>query len=629
MRRIQSIVLAACFLAFAFSFTIHATPMSLSLDATDVGRGLLRSTMTFEVSGSEAEFLYPEWIQGTHAPSGVVANIGELKFFTANGEPLEWERDPLDVYRFKVKFPSGTTTLKAELVYLCNQPTVNSEGVDSYGNGWLGVVNWNTVALYPSQANCDELTVEASLRLPEGWRLASALAEEKRDGETVHFQDVTFSTLLDSPAIFGQYLRSIPLTVESMPPVHLHLVSESEGAIQIPDSLIETYTNVVKEAGLLFGGAPFDEYHFLVTCSDMIGGNGLEHARSSFNGVGERDLLDEKQIRGWVGYLLPHEFVHAWVGKYRRPDGMTKPEFRSPLDTSMLWVYEGLTQYLGLVLCARSGMWTPEHYREMLAGDVSWMMNRKGRAWRNLEDTARASHTLRGHSKHWGAMRRGQDYYDEGALWWMEADAIIRGLSDGQKSLDDFCAAFFGPAHGADPVVPFTREEMLKALNATAEYDWERFFYLRINQSHEELPSEFPARLGYRLQYANQPDNALTESEELYNFTAEEHSLGASFGSDGAIRSTLTPGMPLEKAGLAPGMKVVAVNSRAFTKERLRDAIADSVSTRQIELLVLDGDTYRTYTVEYDGGPRYLQLVRDEDRPDILGQIITPKAQNE
>lgn len=208
----------------------------------------------------------------------------------------------------------------------------------------------------------------------------------------------------------------------------------------------------------------------------------------------------------------------------------------------------------------------------------------------------------------------------------MEADAIIRGLSDGQKSLDDFCARFFGPANGTAPVVPFTREEMLKALNDTVEYDWERFFYLRINQSHDELPSEFPARLGYRLQYGNQPDNALIESEELYNYTAEEHSLGGSFGSDGAIRSTLTPGMPLEKAGLAPGMKVVAVNKRAFTKERLRDAIADSVSTRQIELLVLDGDTYRTFTVEYDGGPRYLELVRDEDRPDVLGHIIKPRA---
>jgi predicted metalloprotease with PDZ domain len=618
---------ALCLLAAPAAFA-QGAPLTVAVDATDIGRGLLKSSITYTNPPENLVLWYPKWIQGTHAPGGPVENIAGMKFFAEDGTVVEWERDPLEVNRVLLKNAKGLKSLRAELVYLCNQPSTNSAGVDSYGNSWLGVLNWNTSVLYPEGTNCDTQPAQASLRLPQDWKLATSLASEAvADGVTT-FKPLPLAQLFDSPAIFGQYLRSIPLTTQDLPPVHLHLTSESEGAIQIPQSLIDTYGHVATEGGLMFGGAPFDEYHFLVTCSNAIGSNGLEHGRSSYNGVGERSLLEEKELLGWVGYLLPHEYVHAWCGKYRRPEGMVRPEFNSPLDTSMLWVYEGLTQYLGLVLCVRSGMWTEDHYRQALAGDLVWMMGRTGRDWRPLEDTARASHTLRASSASWGMLRRGQDYYDEGALWWMEADAVIRNLTDGKKSLDDFCAAFFGPGNGPGPVVPFARADMLKALHATAEYNWEDFFYNLVNKVHDHLPGEFAGALGYRLQSAPKPSKAQTEEEEGGGFN-ELYSIGAAFGNDGVVRSTLIPGSAADKAGLSPKMKVVAVNNRAFNKDRLRDAIANSVTERKIELLVLDGDTYRTLTLDYADGPKYLELARDTDKPDRLTEILKARRKVE
>lgn len=603
-------------------------PLGLAVDASQVGRSLLTTTLTFDAPSENFVLLYPKWIQGTHAPSGPIENIGGLKFFGNDDAVVEWERDPLDVYRFLVKVPKGTKTLRAELVYLINQPSVNSEGIDSQGNSWLGIINWNTCLLYPEGANIHQLNVRASMKPPADWKLASALDQEATADGTVQFKEASLATVVDSPVIIGKHLRSIPLKSDGLPQTYLDLTSESEAAIQIPQSLIDTYGQVGTEAALMFGGAPFDTYRYLVTCSNDIGANGLEHSRSSFNGVGERALLEEKELRGWVGYLLPHEFVHAWCGKYRRPEGMVKTDFHSAMDTSLLWTYEGLTQYLGLVLCARSGMWSMDHYKQMLAGDLTWMVGRTGRNWRDLEDTARASYTLRAHSPNWGNLRRGQDYYDEGALWWMEADAIIRLETDGKKSLDDFCTAFFGPGNGPGPVIPFSREDLMKTLHGVVDYDWEGFFDSRVNQTHEYLPAEFAARLGYRMQSASQPSAAQKEEEESGGIN-EMYSIGASFSGDGTIRSNIVPGLAAEKAGLAANMKVVAVNSRTFSKDRLRDAIADSTAKRAIEFLVLDGDTYRTYTLDYADGPKYLELARDTDRPDVLEQILKAKRKVE
>lgn len=615
-----------CLLYLAVAGAAHAQN-SLHVDARDIARGLITAHMEFQAPPADLTLYYPKWIQGTHAPGGPVENLGGLRFFDDAGNALEWERDPLDVFTFHVKAPAGAKAVKCELTYLCNQASVNSEGVDSYGNSSLGVVNWNTCLLYPSGAKTDEIQVSASIAIPEGWKLSCPLPREGEGEGIIRFKPASLTQVVDSPAIFSSNFRSIPLPGAGMPPVKLDVVSESAGALQIPQRLIDQYTNVVTEAGLIFGGAPFDDYTFLLTCSNAIGGNGLEHGRSSFNGVGERDLLDEKKLRGWVGYLLPHEFVHAWCGKYRRPVGMTVADFQQPLDTGMLWVYEGLTEYLGLVLCARSGMWTPDHYREVLAQTLTWLMQRKGRDWRDLEDTAKASWTIRASSPAWNMMRRGQDYYDEGALWWMEADAIIRLESDGQRSLDDFCKAFFGPQHGATPVIPYQREEMLAALHQVQEFDWEKFFDERVNKTHADLPAEFAQRLGYRLQSTPTQPAAQREDEEENNYILELHSIGAVFGNDGVVRSNLVPGMSAEKAGLAPKMKVVAVNSKAFTKERLRDAIAESTASRKIELLVLDGDTYTTKTLDYADGLKYLELARDGDRPDVLNAIIKQRRE--
>ncbi|HXY34200.1 MAG TPA: hypothetical protein VEI07_08235, partial [Planctomycetaceae bacterium] len=387
------------------------------------------------------------------------------------------------------------------------------------------------------------------------------------------------------------------------------------------------YTRVVNEAHALFGTAHYPEFHFLITCSDDLGYLGLEHLTSSLNGVRERDLLDDKKRKGWVANLIPHEYVHSWCGKYRRPAAMCTPNFHTPQKTRLLWVYEGLTEYLGEVLMVRSGLIPEPEYREMLAAQFGALMRRQGRSWRPLEDTAVASPILRAASANWNDLRRSQDYYPEGALVWLEVDALVRDLSQGKHSLDDFCKKFLGENHSDTRVVPYELPEIAQDLKQLADYDWDTFFARHITATQQELPLDVVGRCGYRLQYTTKSPAFLDYLQQLPagNLLSARDSLGLTFHSDGRI-ADVAPGLPGDKAGLAPGMRVLGVNSKKFSRERLDDALADSVARRKIEFLLLDGEQFRTLTVEYADGMRYLELVRNADRPDLLAEILKPVA---
>ena len=611
---------------FSAWMPVHAETISLKVevDARELPRKLLHTRMEIPVRAGELRLWYPKWIPGIHSPGGPVQNMGGLRIETKDGDTIAWQRDEEEFYQFICTIPPGVDTIVVQMDYICSQPSVNSSGVDSFGNAFIGVINWNTCLLYPDGYSSNDILLDVSLRLPEGWRHASSLKLLREEDGVVTFAPTSLHDLVDSPLIAGEYFRTVQLDTEDTPPIYLDIVSESPAALQLSDELIAHYGRMATEAVALFGGAHFEEYRLLLTCSDDLPYNGLEHLRSSYNGVGERDLLDEDQWGGWVGYLLPHEFAHSWCGKFRRPAGMDTPDFHTPKRTKGLWVYEGLDQYLGEILAVRSGLWDLDHHRELLALKISNLMHQTGREWRPLIDTAVVSGHLRSRSRSWSNLRRSQDYYNEGLLLWLEADAIIRQQSDGTRSLDDFCERFFGPDQPEVDVHPWQREEIVETLNELAEFDWAAFIANWLESPLESLPLDVVSRLGYRLQYGTEPSDYLAFREKDRGYMSAMDSLGISVNDEGVVYGNLVPGMPGEQAGLAPGMEIVGVNGRKFSLDRVRDAIADSVTRGNIAFLILDGDRFDTITVDYDDGPRYLELVRDDSKPDIHTAIFSP-----
>ncbi len=631
MNRFLPVLACALFSLTSLCSAQAPAHLKVDVDATEISRALLHSRIEIPAAPGELVVWYPKWIPGVHAPAGPVQNLAGLRFETVKGEALVWRRDDEEMNRFLVTVPAGADRVIAKLDYICNQPSANSSGVDSYGNSLVGVINWNTVLLYPESALIDSATASVRLKLPTGWKYGTALRREKETPDGVSFAAGTLRRVVDSPLICGENFRTIDITGKNTPPVFIHLASEAASAIQLDDKLIAQYRKLVVEALALFGGARFEEYHFLVTCSDRLPGNGLEHLESSLNGVGERELVEEKKMKSWAMYLLPHEFVHSWCGKFRRPAPMLTTSFHRPERTRLLWVYEGLTQYLGEVLAVRSGLMPLDQHIPAFANKLSHLMQTAGRAWRPLDDTAVASWTIRAHSPAWSQLRRGQDYYDEGLVVWLEADALIRDKTGGAKSLDDFCKKFFAANRATDPAVkPYELKEVIGLLQElVADEDWDKFFAERIMQPRPALSLEFLTRtLGYRLQYTAKPSEYFTEREKERKGANVTESIGLSAGDDGKVGSVI-PGSVADQAGLASGMSITGVNGRKYSPQRLKDGIADSVTARKIDLLVLDGDTFRSVTLPYADGPRYLELTRTKDHPDTLAAILAPVTKDD
>lgn len=616
----------------------------MEVDAREISRALLHARLEIPATPGELILWYPKWIPGVHAPAGPVQNLAGLRFETPKGAPIPWRRDDEEMCRFHLSIPAGTDLVVAKLDYICNQPTVNSSGVDAFGNSKLGVINWNTVLMYPEGVSIDTATATVRLQLPPGWKFGTALraASTEESGKDRSENPVTFAReplrrVVDGPLICGEHFRTIELTGKNTPPAFLHLVSEAPSAIAIDEKLIGQYRKLVAEAVALFAGARFEEYHFLLVCSDALPRNGLEHLRSSFNEVAERELVDEKKRKSWPAYLLPHEFVHSWCGKFRRPASMVTTSFHQPERTRLLWIYEGLTQYLGEVLTVRAGLLSFDEHLPAFASKLEFLIRQEGRRWRALEDTAIASWLNRAHSQSWEQLRRGQDYYDEGLVVWLEADALIREKTGGRKSLDDFCKKFF--ATGRDEtnskvaerpdVLPYELPEVVTALKELADEDWDKFFADRINKPRDVLGLEFLTNtLGYRLQFSAKPSDYASEREKERKQVGATASIGLIAAEDGKI-NTVVPGSPADKAALAGGMIITGVNGRKFSGQRLRDGIADSVTARKIDLLILDGETFRTVALDYGDGPKYLELTRTPDHPDTLAAILKPLTKDE
>jgi predicted metalloprotease with PDZ domain len=616
-------VFSTLVLALALAQSTLAQPaqsIKLSVDATDAPRKLFRANETIPAQPGPLTLYYPAWIPGEHGPTGPVINFSGLKF-TAAGKPLQWRRDPLDMYAFRIEVPQGANSVEASMEFLA--PTYAGGFTSgSSTTSHLAIFSWNWILLYPSVTHTDNITFDATLHLPSGWKYATGLTTEKESKGQIDFAPASLTKLVDSPVLAGEYFRAIPLST-SNPPVELDLAADSAAALEASPQFISAMRKLVVEAKALFGAQHYDHYNFLFTLSDRVAHFGLEHHQSNDSRVAERALLDEAQGRLALG-VLSHEYVHSWNGKYRRPVGLATSDYQKPMDGELLWVYEGLTEYYGNVLAARSGLWTAEEYRDEMANVAAGLDHRPGRLWRPLIDTTVAAQLLYNAANEWSAERRSVDFYDEGWLIWLDADTLIRQLTNGQRSLDDFCRRFHGGQSGPPAVKTYTFDEVVATLNDVAPYDWRTFLNQRLYTTDFHAPLAGLERGGWRLSYDEVASQHIEDLEEGREQVEMGYSIGLRLNTEGLIADVI-PGMPAAEAKLGPGMTVVAIDGKAFSPDVLRDALKASKTRKApVNLLVNNEGTLINYPLDYHGGEKYPHLTRDAAKPDLLSQTIAP-----
>jgi predicted metalloprotease with PDZ domain len=610
---VASFVIASATLALAAE-----PPISVQVDATRAPMRIFHARLTIPAAPGHLELLYPKWIPGEHGPTGPITDLAGLTV-SVSGKAIPWRRDPVNMYAFHVEVPAGASAVEVELEFLSPAGT---EGFSSGASATarLAVLSWNQLVLYPKGRSARDLRYSASLRLPAGWQLGTALPIASQSGDEVAFKTVPLTTLVDSPVVAGAFFRDVDLTPKGGVSHAMHVAADGPAALEMSPELEASFRKLVVEALALFGSHHYSSYHFLVTLSDHVAHFGLEHHESSDNRSWERALVDEDRRRLMAG-LLPHEVVHSWNGKYRRPATLTDADFGQPVDSSLLWVYEGLTTYLGDVLTARSGLWTPEEFMDNLALDAAAQERRVGRIWRPLLDTAVSAQILYESRPDWANWRREVDFYPEGELIWLEADVLIRQDTGGRRSLDDFCKSFFGGKSGPAEVRPYAFPDVVAAMNEVAPRDWKKFFEERLERPTATAPLGGVTGGGWKLVYTPEMSPRLESIETVEETTDVSHSIGLLLDDKGAIVDTV-PGLAADRAGIGPGMKLIAINGRAWDPEVLRDAITATKSGVQLELLVDNAGYVSTHALDYHDGERYPHLVRDETKPDVLSAII-------
>jgi predicted metalloprotease with PDZ domain len=602
-------------------------PARLDVDLREAPRHIFHAKLTLPVNAGPLTLVYPKWIPGEHSPTGPIVDLVGLKITAARKE-VPWRRDDVDMFAFHLDVPAGADTLNLSYDYLSPaEATVSRERPSSTAK--LAVLNWYMVTLYPQGPKTDELTYVATLRLPPGWKYGTALPVAKESPALIEFAPATLTTVIDSPVIAGVYLRHIDLSPGQTPPHTVHVAADGAAPLEASPVEVQHMRQLVAETGALFGARHYHRYDFLLTLSDRLPPNGVEHHESSDDGAEEAFFLDPELFQ--TSDLLAHEFTHSWNGKYRRPAGLATPDYQTPMKGDLLWVYEGLTQYYGVILSARSGMTPLNLLRENLASTAAHMNDRPGRTWRDLQDTAIASQILYSEPSAGSSWRRGVDYYDEGTLIWLEADTIIRKQTNGKKSLDDFCRKFHGGENTAPKVVPYTFDDVAAGLNEVAPYDWRAFFTERLKSHGPGAPLGGLENSGWKLVF-NETPNEFEHIDEVSNQEINlQFSLGffahGPGGDDSDHILDVIPGSPAANAGLAPGMRLVAVNGRKWSPDILRDAVNQAKSNKDpIELLAENGDFFQTYRIDYHGGERNPHLIPISGNTDLLTEIAKMKA---
>jgi predicted metalloprotease with PDZ domain len=602
-------------------------PARLDVDLREAPKHIFHAKLTLPVTSGPLTLVYPKWIPGEHSPTGPIVDFVGLNIGAA-GKEIPWRRDDVDMYAFHIEVPPGVDTLDLSYDYLSPAEATGSRERPS-STAEFAVLNWYMVTLYRQGTKTDDLIYVTTLRLPPGWKYGTALPVAKESSDVIEFAPASLTTVIDSPVIAGVYLRHIDLSPGQTPPHFLHVVADGPAPLEATPAEVQHLRQLVAETGALFGARHYRRYDFLLTLSDRMPPDGVEHHESSDDRTEESYFLDPGLFQS--SELLPHEFTHSWNGKYRRPAGLATPDYQTPMKGEMLWVYEGLTQYYGVMLAARSGLMPPGMFREYLASTSAYLNDRPGRTWRDLQDTAIAAQILYSSPPEGASWRRSVDYYDEGTLIWLEADTIIRKQSNGKKSLDDFCRAFHGGENTLPKVVPYTFDDVVAGLNDVFPYDWRSFFTTRLKSHGPGAPLGGLENSGWKLVFTDS-QNEYEHVDEVANQEIElQFSLGlllhAPGGEDGDRILDVIPGSPAASAGLAPAMRLVAVNGRKWNPDILRDAIARAKNSKDpVELLAENGDFFQTYRIDYHGGERYPHLEPVSGKTDLLTEIAKMKA---
>lgn len=592
--------------------------ISLLVDASDVTRRVMNVHETIPVKGRDITLLYPEWLPGTHSPSNPAEALAGL-VVTANGKRIPWVRDSVNMYAFHIELPQNATELDVNFHYLAPIDPKRGRISSTFED-----VTWNSALLYPAGYFSRDIKFDTTIRLPQGWKFATALEVKSQNADLIQFKEATLNTLIDAPLYAGSNFKRVDLSSGAENPVYLDVFADKEADLEITPEELQYHKNLVIEAQKLFKSHHYDHYDFLFSVSDIVSGKGLEHHQSSEDGSRANYFTDwSAGVAGRA--LLPHEYTHSWNGKFRRPADLWTPNFNVPMRNSLLWVYEGLTDYYGNVLTARSGMRTAEQGRDVWAQIAATFEISPGRTWRSLEDTTNepilSSHF--GTQSPWPSWTRSYDYYPESDLIWLDADTKIRELSGGKKSLDDFAKLFYGIDNGSYVTVTYTLDDLVKALNTVQSYDWAGFFRVRVYEVNPSVPENGFTQGGYRLVYNDHEPDWLKKTDPSRP-TSFATSLGFSVRPDGGIDNVVWEGLAF-KAGITPDMQLQAVNDQKYTAASLHEAIVGAEQTKDpIKLLLKRGDEFLTVSVDYHGGMRYPHLERVEATPDRLDAILAP-----
>ena len=595
--------------------------ITLAIDATNLNRRVYKTHETLPVTAGPLTLLYAQWLPGDHKPVGPLYNFSGLKI-TAGGKPVAWLRDPVDVYAFHLVVPDGMAQLDVEADYLT--PVDPSQGGVAMTPDMLRLY-WFNAALYPAGYFVRDIQIQASIKLPKGFDYATALDVASRNGDVITFKPVSYETLGDSPLIAGRYFKTVDLDPGGKSRITLNIAGDAPEKLDIRSDVLAEHREMVRQMDFLYGGTRhFDHYDFLFTLSDKLAGAGVEHQRSSDNGT-TANYFTKWDTEFTFRDTLAHEYNHSWDGKYRRPADLWTPNFNTPMRDSLLWVYEGQTQYWGNIISARSGMASKQQALDSLAGVAGqYDEGQPGRDWRPLQDTTNDPIITQRRPIPWNTYQRSEDYYREGELLWLDVDTLIRERSKGKRSLDDFARAFFGMNDGDWGQLTYTFEDVVQALNKVEPYDWAGFLRARLDGVRVDALAGI-RRGGYRLVYGEAPTALAKQQEAVTKTIGLNYSLGASFEANGRIVSVIWDG-PIFRAGLTTGVTVLAVNGQAFDGDRLRAAVKASKTGGSIEFLYRQGDAFKTVKLDYTGGLRYARLERVEGTPDLLGDILSPRA---
>jgi predicted metalloprotease with PDZ domain len=595
--------------------------IQLAVDATDLDHHIFRVHEVIPVSGGQSLTLfYPQWLPGKHSPAGPLADMGGLTI-TAAGRPVAWTRDTVDVFAFHLQPPADAEAITVDFQYL--SPVEPNEGRIVVTPEMLSL-QWNALSLYPAGFFTRRIPVAAQVRLPEGWGWGCALDALEDQGDALRFKTVSYDQLVDSPMLAGRYFKRIALDSDSRRPVSLDIVADRPALLAVTPEQLMAHRSLLTQADHLFGARPFDHYDFLLSVSDRLGGIGVEHHQSSEDGVPSGYFIDWDKSAP-VRDLLPHEYAHSWNGKMRRPADLWTPTFNQPMQDSLLWVYEGQTQYWGFVLAARAGLLSPAQVKDAIALTAATYDHVPGRVWKNLQDTTNDPIVARRRPQPWRNWRRSEDYYSEGALVWLDVDTLIRQKSSGRRSLDDFAQAFFGQTPGGVREVTYRFEDVVEALARVQPYDWASFLRERLDGHGPGAPLDGLARGGYRLVYDDKPSDYHKQQMAERKIEDFSFSLGFTIGKDQTFSTVMWDG-PAFKAGVTLGAKLWAVNGIAYDKDRLKEAITEARNGAvPIEILVQEDDHFRSLRLDYHDGLRYPHLQREGTGPATLDAILTPK----